>query len=158
MDKTFIAKKIGEVIAFCSVGAETFEKGKEAFAKTFGEAHIEETIGKLKDYRDTLEASFEEEEMKATALTKSEATGGKLRAMRDMYVGDEWDNPAELCEWSGFFEGAAIVHWQLVAGAAEGMGNSSLKVIAEENIRLHQNFLNHASEALKKIGKGRAAA
>jgi len=51
-----------------------------------------------------------------TTLAKATATEEKLKKMRDLYVADQWDNATELMEWSGFFEGAAIVHWALMRG------------------------------------------
>ncbi|HYC80099.1 MAG TPA: hypothetical protein VEC17_03665 [Candidatus Binatia bacterium] len=158
MDKTFIAKKLGEVLAFCNVGVETFEKGRNALIQKYGESKVDELIAKLKSFSQELISHFPDDEMRSIGLAKAESTGAKLRTLRDTYVGDEWDNATELSEWSGFFEGAAIVHWQLVAGAAEGMPDNKLSEMAKENIDLHQQFLDRVSETLKTIGKQRAIA
>jgi len=151
----FVAKKIGEVVAFAEVGAETFDKGRESFESVFGKGRVAEIIdshrsrgGKLKDMvggdaRDIM-------------LKKVEGTGEKLRHMRDYYVGDDWDNPAELLEWSGFFEGAAVVHVNLVIGAAEKIDNSELLSLVRERKDVHKKILDEILEGIKKIGFSKA--
>ena len=100
---------------------------------------------------------LQDPELSQPAEAKIQGTGVKLRSMRDLYVGDEWENPTELAEWSGFFEGAAVVHWAIVLGAAEGTGNSSLKETAEKAIELHHELLHSAKEFLKATGSKRAS-
>lgn len=157
MDKTFVAKKMGEVLAFCMVGAETFERGQSALNQAYGEDIVAQRIAKFKDAAAQLTALFPDDEMKQTGLTKAEATGGKLRQLRDIYVGDEWDNATELSEWSGFFEGAGRVHWELVQGAAQALQNSDLAALAESWVNEHNSFLDLASAYLRKTGAARAA-
>lgn len=150
----FTAKKLGEVLAFCQVGAETLEKGKQAFAEALPEQNIDELISSLNDQAQQIDSLTENKEV---TLTKAEGTGKKLRAMRDLYVGDEWDNPAELMEWSGFFEGAAVVHWDLVIGASEALNNEELKSLAMTGHSFHHDMFHAASNALKAIGATKAS-
>jgi hypothetical protein len=96
--------------------------------------------------------------MQDITLAKAEATGTKLRAMRDMYVGDQWDNPAELLEWLGFFEGAAVVHWALVEGAGKGLQDQDLADLAKDGKSIHQNLLLAVEGSIKKIGEQKATA
>ena len=102
----FTAKKLGEVLAFATVGIETWEKGREAIESVFGE-DTDRLIDASKKHRDTLGNIAESENVQDIVSKKLEGTGTKLRSMRDLYVGEEWHNPTELLEWSGFFEGAA---------------------------------------------------
>ena len=78
--------------------------------------------------------------------------------MRDMYVGDQWDNTTELLEWSGFFEGAAVVHWALVRGAAEGMNDETLMTLAEEGKNYRYELLELAENELEAKGQDKATA
>ena len=89
-------------------------------------------------------------------MAKLEATGTKLRAMRDLYVGDQWHNATELLEWSGFFEGAAIVHFALVRGVAMELDNSDLLNLVNEAIDFHYQILEHAESELESVGQDRA--
>jgi hypothetical protein len=89
-------------------------------------------------------------------MKKLEGTGKKLRDMRDMYIGDEWDNATELIEWSGFFEGAAIVHFALVRGAADKLGSSELSALANEAIDFHYQVLEKAESELESVGQMKA--
>lgn len=150
----FVAKKLGEVLAFCQVGAETLEKGKAAFEEALPDQEIDELISSLNDQAKEIESLTGDKEV---TMTKAEGTGKKLRAMRDLYVGDEWHNPAELMEWSGFFEGAALVHWDLVVGAADALDTQELKDLAINGRTLHDELLQLASQSLRTIGHTKAS-
>ena len=43
-------------------------------------------------------------------IAKRDKTIRKLTEMMDLYVGDEWDNPTEVLEWTSFFAGAGAAH------------------------------------------------
>lgn len=151
----FSAKKLGEVLAFADVGLETFDKGREAFEKTLGEnfAHMREEII---SHKDLLHSIADECHVLDIVMKKLESTGEKLRKMRDLYVGDEWDNPTELMEWSGFFEGAAIAHWQLVRGVSESTSHATLSSLSDRALKFHEDFFAIAKDALREVGVRRS--
>lgn len=152
----FAAKKLGEVLAFCRVGVETIERGHEAVSQVLED--VDGLANKLKDHATRIETIAENAGMSDVTLTKADGTGTKLRSMRDMYVGDEWDNPAELLEWLGFFEGAAIVHWALVEGAGKALTNGELEDLADKGKDLHEDLLEDVEDAIKKLGAKKATA
>lgn len=152
----FAAKKLGEVLAFCRVGVETIERGHEALSQVLED--VDGLSNKLKDHATRIESIAENAGMSDVTLTKADGTSTKLRSMRDMYVGDEWDNPAELLEWLGFFEGAAIVHWALVEGAGQALTNGELESLADKGKDLHEDLLEDVEDALKKLGAKKATA
>lgn len=154
----FTAKKLGEVLAFCQVGAETIEKGREGFVKITEANKLEEGVSQLNHHADLIVDFADKADMKEITLTKCEATSTKLRAMRDMYVGDEWDNTAELLEWKGFFEGAAVVHWALVEGAAKALELEELADLAGDAKEWHEELLEFVGDSLEKIGAEKANA
>lgn len=156
MDNTFIAKKMGEVIAFCNVGADTFERGRVALSEKYGTDFVEGRESKFKAGADLLTRLFPDDTMRETGLAKAKVTGEKLTKLRDIYVGDEWDNVTELSEWSGFFEGAGRVHWELVRGMATSMKHDELGTLADNWIDDHKNFLDQAAGLLKSIGLDKA--
>jgi len=149
----FCAKKLGEVMAFAKVGIETFEKGNEGFLKLFTEIKIADLKKENQEHISAIEEQVNDKDVSDTTLKKNEATSVKLIAMRDLYVKDEWHNPAELCEWLGFFEGAAVVHWTLVKGVAEGLGDKNLEELADRAIIFHEEILKTVSLCLYNIGK-----
>lgn len=153
----FTAKKLGEVLAFCRVGLETFERGNDALTQGLG-GDIQSLIEDLQNQASQIESLAQEAGVEHITLPKSEATGTKLRSMRDLYVGDEWDNPAELLEWSGFFEGAALVHWALVVGAADAVEHETLQNLAEDGRDFHQDLLERVTDCLEQLGQQRAKA
>jgi hypothetical protein len=53
-------------------------------------------------------------EYKDVYQEKFTRTVQKLTAMAELYIGDKWDDPIELAEWSGFHLGAGLVHTSLV--------------------------------------------
>lgn len=108
MNNDMYAKKLGEVHGFAKLGLEFLDRGGVAATTAFGQsvcdAMRQQLQLQLECIGDTANAD------------KAERTLAKLRAMMEHYIGDEWNNPTELLEWSGFYFGAAGVHWHLVAG------------------------------------------
>lgn len=150
----FTAKKLGEVLAFCQVGLETIGKGIDALESIYGKEGMTIMVTAIERQAKEIEEIAGGSEI---TLNKAQATGKKLGTMRDLYVGDEWDNPTELLEWSGFFEGAAIVHWELVMGSATGLGDHKLQTLASEAINFHKGLLSQSSEFLRTTGMARAS-
>jgi len=149
----FTAKKLGEVLAFAVVGMETFDRGRDAFVSVLGEEMVQSFIEESQIHADTIRAIAEKEGVSAVVMKKLEGTGMKLRAMRDLYVGDQWNNATELLEWSGFFEGAATVHWALVKGATEAKADADLITLAETGWNRHHRMLEKTTELLHEVGK-----
>jgi hypothetical protein len=153
----FTAKKLGEILAFADVGRETFNKGKVAFESVLGKEKVSEALKILSSQKDLIHTLADRAGVLKSVLSKLEKTGEKLRKMRDLYIGDEWDNPTELLEWSGFSEGAAVVHASLLQGAAEEIGHSELKSLANEFLIFHKDLLDQSIEILHLIGRKKAS-
>ena len=149
----FVAKKLGEVLAFNRVGTETLEKGRSALVAVLGEEHVLDREEKNRIHGEAIIRIATDGGTIDVTLAKAQKTEEKLRAMRDLYVGDQWDNVTELLEWSGFFEGAAIVHFALVRGAGEGMNDESLITLSNEAIAYHYEILEKAESELATIGQ-----
>ncbi len=154
----FVAKKLGEVLAFTSVGTDTIERGRAALVEALGADKVQEMEEKNRLHGETVVKVATEAGVIDTTLAKAEKTGDKLKAMRDMYVGDQWDNATELLEWSGFFEGAAIVHWGLVKGVAESLNNEDLLLLSQEAITWHYELLELVETELQAKGADKATA
>lgn len=154
----FVAKKIGEVLAFTNVSTDTIEKGKDALIEALGEERVMDMLEKNRMHGEELIRIATDGAGIDTTLAKAEKTGEKLMKMRDLYVGDEWDNATELMEWSGFFEGAAVVHWALVKGAAEALNNEGFIMLAQEGVTYHYELLELAESELGSIGQTKATA
>ncbi len=152
----FTMKKLGEVLAFNRIGAETLQKGRPALLEVLGAERIADIEEKFRIHGEEVLRVATEAGGIDTVLGKSTKTEEKLRAMRDLYVGENWDNATELLEWSGFFEGAAIVHWALVRGAAEGMNNEALMTLAEEGKNYHYELLEVVESELESKGQDKA--
>lgn len=144
------AKKLGEVLAFSNVGIDTFEKGREGFNKVWDESKIEKLIEVNKKHAEALEDLIGKLENSEAGMKKAEATGGKLSKMRDMYIGDDWDDPIELFEWFGFFQGAAIVHWSLIEGFGETENDDEIKEIASKALDYHKDFFAKVNQNIKE--------
>lgn len=152
----FVAKKLGEVLAFCRVSTDTLEKGKEALVAALGIERFQEMERKNKLHRESIEKIAQGAGVSEITEAKAQKTTEKLEKMRDLYVGDQWDNATELFEWSGFFEGAAIVHWALVRGAAEALEHTALILLAEEGVDWHYELLEGAESELSERGSNKA--
>lgn len=154
----FAAKKLGEVLAFTSVGTDTIERGRTALVEALGAVRIAELQEKNHMHGESVLRIATDAGVADTTLAKAQKTGDKLKAMRDMYVGDQWDNATELLEWSGFFEGAAIVHWGLVKGVAEALNNEDLLLLSQEAITWHYELLELAETELQAKGADKSTA
>ena len=136
----FSAKKLGEVLAFCRVGQEIIKKGKLFSEKMENLSSFEvQILDFVKKYN-----------VSEITLPKSEKTSIKLLKMAEMYVGDEWDNPHEVMEWLGFFEGAAIIHWKLIEGVANKLNDTEFEIFTQKNIQFHKEFLDEVGEKIKE--------
>lgn len=153
----FVAKKIGEVVAFNRVSSDTLEKGKTALTVVLGEEVVMDMLEKNRIHEEELIRIATDGGAIDITLAKAGKTEEKLKSMRELYVGDQWDNAVELMEWSGFFEGAAIVHWALVRGAGEGLDNEALITLANEGISYHYEVLERSESELGSVGQDRSS-
>ncbi len=148
----FTAKKLGEVIAFCEVFLDTLEKGSAALQSMYTPAAWHEYKETVTIHRDSLLDVADKSGSKEIVEKKISGTGSKLRSMRDMYVGEEWDNPTELLEWSGFFHGAAVVHYALLSGAGTKIKDNSILELTRVGLELHHKLLSQSEELLHQTG------
>jgi len=154
----FVAKKLGEVLAFTNVGNDTLTRGRAALVVSLGEEKVADMEDKNRIHGEAVIKIATEHKMIDTTLAKAEKTEAKLKSMRDLYVGDQWDNATELLEWSGFFEGAAIVHWALVKGCAQTLNAEDLLLLSEEAINWHYESLEISEGELEQVGADKAQA
>ena len=152
----FSGKKLGEVGAFAVVGIETLERARPALISVWDEAIVTEAINHWTSQREKLGVIAEAEGVSEPFAKKVDGTGTKLRQMRDMYIGDEWDNPSEVFEWLGFFLGAAIVHWELVRGIAEVKEHAELLTLAQGALEHYHEVFAEVCQALNQVGNKRA--
>ncbi len=152
---TFSAKKLGEVLAFALVGQETWEKGSAALESVFPD-RVGEIMKEHIDQSTAIRNLAEEAKIWEETATKAKETGTKLQTMRDGYIGDAWNDPAELLEWLGFFEGAAFMHWKLVEGIADSVGHDALPELVGRSISFHHDLLLECAEAIKDVGGERS--
>lgn len=153
----FVGKKLGELLAFNRVGVDTYEKGRAALVEALGEEKVLDIEEKDRLHGEAIMRFATDGGVIDTTLAKATATEEKLKQMRDLYVAGQWDNATELMEWSGFFEGAAVVHWALMRGAAQGLENDDLLVLTEEGVNWHYEMIELSEGHLEKIGQDRAS-
>ncbi len=156
MMNEFVAKKLGEVLAFNTIGTDTIARGRTALVEALGADKVQEMEEKNRIHGEAVIKVATEAAVIDTTLAKAAKTEDKLKAMRDLYVGDQWDNATELLEWSGFFEGAAIVHWNLVKGCAQALNNEDLLILCEEGINWHYQVLEMGEGELEQEGADKA--
>lgn len=144
------AKKLGEVLAFARVGKETFQRAKDGLVTVWDESKVNGIIDELNSHIEEIESVINSLEENEIGLKKAGATEEKLSSMRDMYIGDEWDDPIEVFEWLGFFQGAAIIHWVLIAGFAESESDDELASLADKMEEYHRNLFEIVSDSIKK--------
>jgi len=152
--KDHMWKKCGEVKAFANVNMAFLKRGKAALKNTvFSADEIEELIAANRTHRDQIDQIAEAAGKTELVNTKAEKTQSKLESLEETYLDDEddWEDPLELFEWSGFFHGGAVVHWNLIAGAAEKSGNERLAKLASGGYKFHHEVLHAIKDGITKI-------
>jgi hypothetical protein len=146
-----MAKKIGELKAFCVLGQELFDKGGFALETAFGKEKVAEIIDSLKENQKDIELFILTTEFANAMEEKAAKTIEKVGGMAQTYIGEAWDDPTELCEWLGFFEGAAIVHFSLVYGKAKKVLLSEVIELTQTGLELHQNILRDVTSTIQTL-------
>lgn len=149
-----LAIKLGEVLAFSEVGIDTFKRGHNALKQIFSEEDLKQIPEEISHHRDEIIRIADKQDMLQPVREKAKATGEKLTKMQDLYLEDEedWEDPAEMLEWLGFFEGGAIVHWSLVSGGADGAGMQELTDLSHKGNQLHRDTLDIIAAYITDIG------
>lgn len=153
---TFVSKKLGEVLAFARVGTDTLDK-----ARGLTKILEEEGLNSAREGLESLESSIislpslgdGDQDMDASSA-ESERT---ILDMRDTYIDGEWNEASEVLEWMGFYAGAAIVHWQLLAGAAAAMEDTDLAELCDTALDFYGSLFISDEELLREIGAARSA-
>ena len=149
------AKKVGEAYAFAHVLQETFIQNKEIMAELFGK-YAKNILEVTETQKQDLQKISEDAGMDGVVLPKAEKTGIKITKMGEMYVGDDWDDIAEVLEWMSFFVGGAIVHWQLISGSSEKMENEEFGSIAGIGTEYYVSLMEQLRDYAIVVGKARA--
>ena len=150
-----ITKKIGEASAFAQVLLATYEANEPVMKELLD--GIASTVVKTAESQKTALQSLCDEAGAVSILKpKAEKTAEKITKMGEMYVGDQWDDVAEVLEWMSFFVGGAIVHWQLIAGAGEAMGHTALKRVADAGVSYYTELMDQLKVAANKVGTERS--
>lgn len=151
-----VAKKIGEAYAFAQTLSETYNANTEVMNELLGE-HAETLLDITRVQTEELKDIAEEAQMADVVLSKAERTGTKITKMGEMYVGDDWDDVAEVLEWMSFFVGGAIVHWQLITGSAQQMEHVHFGNVAGIGTEYYASLMKQLREYSITIGKTRAS-
>lgn len=152
-----VAKKVGEAYAFARVLSDTFTSNQSVMSEIFGN-QAEYILEVTEIQRNELQKIAEGHSMDEAVLTKAEKTGAKITSMGEMYVGDDWDDAAEVLEWMSFFVGGAIVHWQLIAGSAQTMDDEHFVNVAGVGVEYYTGLMNKLKSYAITIGEKRATA
>jgi hypothetical protein len=153
----FTARKLGEVLAFAQVGLETYEKGKVALVAATDADTVARSMDGAANIADRIAEFAAMHGLTEAVFAKADATTQKLRTMREVYLKEEgWQDPAEMCEWLGFFEGAGTVHWAVIAGAGDAMGSADLQAMSKDGAKLHHDLLHDIIEGITRIAKTKA--
>jgi hypothetical protein len=150
---TFISSKLGEVLAFARVGKDTVQTGREGFLKFISDNELEDISEKCESLENSISAFATKNNVTDDVEEAAEEAEEKITDMRDEYIDGEWDAPDEVLEWMGFYTGAALVHWHLIMGAAESMGNEGLRTLAADAVDFYSGLFVQDEDILHSIGE-----
>lgn len=150
-----VSKKIGEAYAFSVVLKELNNKVPSVLSELLGDlsSNINETVD---NHINKFDEIIIEAGTTDIVKTKVEKTVGKINHMGDFYVGDDWDDSAEVLEWFSFFLGASIIHWQLILGCGKELNNEELISLSEEGVLYFESLLEESKNKADSIGRERA--
>ena len=150
-----VIKKIGEAHAFAQ-GLENLKMGlPEVLEALLGE-HAGGVIDAATKQQIDLSEVAEAGGMSDMMIEKAGRTLKKITEMGEKYVGDDWDDPAEVLEWLSFFLGAAVIHWQLITGSAKELGDERFVQIASGGAEYYFTLFSAARTKAEAIGRTRA--
>jgi hypothetical protein len=150
-----VAKKIGEAYAFSQVLIELYRKTSSVFNELL-ESHTATLTHTASEQITQLNIVAEAGGMGDVVREKATRTGEKITEMGEFYVGDDWSDSAEVLEWLSFFLGAAVIHWQLIAGAAQELSDDSFERTARDGAAYYAALLDVARVKAEAIGHARA--
>jgi hypothetical protein len=151
----FVAKKIGELSAFTKLGSETIEKVRGVLNTVLGEEFVIDMIEKNHLHSEELLRIATDEAVVDLALSGAKNSQEKITAMRELYMGTNWEGTVEILEWSSCFEGATIAHWALLKGIAEGLNHEGLLTISNEGLMYHYELLEKFESELGSLGQNK---
>lgn len=141
----FTAKKLAEVEAFLQTAGVIAERAGESLRQQSPEV----ATGLTEASRLSV-ASAVPSEQQQVFTDKVAKTSDKLTQMMELYIGDAWDNPVEVLEWSSFFSGAAAAHAALV-----GELDPEIKQLLSDIQEHFEGLLQQVIAALQAVGRQR---
>ena len=150
------AKKVGEAHAFAQTLQNLVTNHKEVSTELFGE-RTDELFQATDIQKQRLEEVAEKYGTKEIVLPKSQKTVEKITSMGDTYVGDEWDNAVEVMEWVSFLLGGALIHWQLIHGSAQVLGDEDFTTATTDGVQVYSELVATVRTKAEEVGKERAS-
>jgi ElaB/YqjD/DUF883 family membrane-anchored ribosome-binding protein len=152
---TKTAKKVGEAHAFLEALNNLYRNYENVMTDVF-QGSPDEHIGAHSKLQQLLQDVSRENDQEDVMTEKSSKTVVKIEKMGETYVGDEWDNPVEVVEWLSFLLGAAVVHWQVIAGSAESSEQTTFIATTKSGLEHLKSMFSELEKKAKSIGKERA--
>lgn len=149
------AQKIGEAYAFAQVLSALNEQTPSVMSELLGEYATDIEANATRQVAE-LDAVAEGADMGDVVRDKAANTASKITEMGETYIGSTEDDPAEMLEWLSFFLGAAVIHWQLIAGSANELGNESFEATAKQGAEYYHELLHVVRTKAEEIGRMRA--
>lgn len=152
----YTAKKLGEVSAFAHVALDLYARAGIAMREARGN-EVGLVVTHNSAHHERLRAIAKEGGISDIMEAKEKKTVAKITGLMEMYIGDQWENPIEVFEWLGFFEGACLVHWSLVAGMAQSLHHGEIAVLSQEAVNFHTQELAQVQGYLERYGEQKAS-
>jgi hypothetical protein len=150
-----VAKKIGEAYAFARVLGQLSEGEPVLFKDLFSQDAL--NIKSATDMQIVdLDVVARVGGVVEIVHGKAGRTSKKITEMGEFYVGNDWDDSAEVLEWLSFFLGAAVIHWQLIGGCAKGLSDKDFEGVASRGTQYYAGLLELARVKAESIGFSRA--
>ncbi len=148
-----VVKKLGDILALSEVGNETFEKAKDIIEKEMESGTLEDFIEKSTIHAEEIRRIAGKNGKESDIEAMRGRASGKLRQMREIYLGEKWDNVQEVFEWVSIFAGISYGIWSVVKGIAESTNDTDLLTLSEEATTFYHNMLDTVAGELESSGE-----
>lgn len=136
------AKKLAEVEAFLHIASVISSKLDDSLYGQYSEV-----VNNLRNLPLKTVKTYVPDEMRSIFDKKTKRTITKLNSMMELYIGDKWNVPVEVLEWSSFFAGAAAAHCAIAHKL-----NPENELLGQELDALQEAFTNLLNKIIESLG------
>ena len=146
-----VAKKLGEAVALCSMGAELVKEYEAMLSSAMDKGALEKKADTFTEHTRRSQEVGEALGVGDAVKQAADNAREKFTEMRDTFMESETDNPLKVVSWMGLAAAGGLAIWVILDVASEKMDNDDLHALSEEAVKFQKQNLADGEEALRKL-------